>query len=575
MGDSSDLIGSSPGGASSSPFAKVNASPMSVTAPALLENSSLMSVSSMGPQAEPTPPSSQHPDNASPTSLVQYAGPDTPPSNNMEVEKTEPICMYIPNCDTGSTLRKAVSHIFGRNKMCTRLIPEHIWVFYCRKHYQRSRYRNPMEYAKLQCDLVQKQIRAIREWSDNNKKNGLPGEVIDWELAVRKREAKRLSEKKAASRKRTASAAFADSSDEGEDGGREPSTAVPAWLVAQCRKGYSTKEVLKIFYQLHEQILNDVHNCFPDIEILPNITVDTNGPKESKGYNKRGVGGHKRSQSLGVGRSSTYNSVDYRMSQPIDYSGDRRMSQLALWGSPARGVGLAYDSYDNTPSQKRSRPNEVDERGLPVLSRSRMGMGGERPVEARRMQLPHRPGFPSIDEHEAGEYYAQAPIYHQQPLPAPTPQRLGGQSMAAHLETNPEYAYGARHPTHQRSYSEMGSMHDRAFQPVPAAQHEPVGYSYHPPINRQEQNHSRASSYMATNETRTQLPRPGYGHSRHQSMPMAQHHYQGYSMHGSRDSQPPQFKGYSQGYAQGQNTLPPVTRIAEPENIHQVFAARR
>lgn len=203
-------------------------------------------------------------------------------------------CMYIPNCDTGSQLRKAISHIFGRNKMCTRLIPQHIWVHYCRKHYQRSRYRNPKEYAKLQCDLVQKQIRAIREWSNANVQNGAAGTVKDWGLAVRKREQKRLDDITASGRKRTASAAFEQDSGD-EDGGHGlsavPATAVPSWLLGLCGKGYSTDAILDIFSRLHTEILNDEMPCFPDIEILPNIVVDQDEAKSPKGYAKRGSGG--------------------------------------------------------------------------------------------------------------------------------------------------------------------------------------------------------------------------------------------------------------------------------------------
>jgi len=154
------------------------------------------------PKAEPTPPSSHHPDHASPRTL-NHPAPDTPPTAS-EAENQPVVCMYIPNCDTGSQPRKAISHIFGRNKMCTRLIPQSVWVHYCRKHYQRSRYRNPKEYAKLQCDLVQQQIRRVHDWSLANMKNGAPGIVQDWGLAVRKREQKRLDDLGGAKRKRSA-----------------------------------------------------------------------------------------------------------------------------------------------------------------------------------------------------------------------------------------------------------------------------------------------------------------------------------------------------------------------------------
>ncbi|PVH85295.1 hypothetical protein DL98DRAFT_409665, partial [Cadophora sp. DSE1049] len=261
----------------------------------------------MGPRGEPTPPSSLHPDRHSPTNIPNYAPPATPPQNHGEdLASDQILCMYIPNCDTGSQLRKAISHIFGRNKMCTRLIPARVWVHYCRKHYQRSRYRNPKEYAKLQCDLVQTQIRRVHEWSLENSSRGLPGVVQDWGLAVRKREQKRLDEMNGSKKRNIAAFENSDDEDGTDLNGRGsnilPATAVPDWLLERCGKGYSTQEILQIFNQLHTQILDDTMPCFPDIEILPNIVVDSDDPKSPKGYTKRTVvgGGHKRAQSLGI-----------------------------------------------------------------------------------------------------------------------------------------------------------------------------------------------------------------------------------------------------------------------------------
>ncbi|KAK8086440.1 hypothetical protein PG994_001414 [Apiospora phragmitis] len=44
------------------------------------------------------------------------------------------------------------------------------WAHVCRKHYQSSRYRNAQERAKIQCELVQKQIQRVQSWSDDNKR---------------------------------------------------------------------------------------------------------------------------------------------------------------------------------------------------------------------------------------------------------------------------------------------------------------------------------------------------------------------------------------------------------------------
>ena len=467
-------------------------------------------------------------------------------------------CMYIPNCDTGSQLRKAISHIFGRNKMCTRLIPQHIWVHYCRKHYQRSRYRNPKEYAKLQCDLVQKQIRAIREWSNANVQNGAAGTVKDWGLAVRKREQKRLDDITASGRKRTASAAFEQDSGD-EDGGHGlsavPATAVPSWLLGLCGKGYSTDAILDIFSRLHTEILNDEMPCFPDIEILPNIVVDQDEAKSPKGYAKRGSGGggggggHKRSQSLGVGNmKSNY------------YAGDRRMSQPG----PSGQDGFQYGG----PSQKRQRGYEMgtmdsQDRLLPPFQRSRLS---ERAIETGRRTQPlaHRPVYPSINEHD--DSYGSPHVY-QHHLPAPTPQRLPGHSMAAHLETNNEY-YSARRPIHQRSQSDMSFARPSSYSPSPSMQ---SGLQENP-------GHIGRTYAAATYQHQQPEPSMHYAdsrlnhaarHSRHQSTPIAQP-YRAQSM---RDPQPSS-SGY--GYAQDGNTLPALSsRISESPQVQALYSARR
>ncbi|KAK4236862.1 hypothetical protein C8A03DRAFT_35208 [Achaetomium macrosporum] len=38
----------------------------------------------------------------------------------------------------GGPTRKGMSHFFGRNKNCTRAIPQHVWLTFCRKDCRRS-----------------------------------------------------------------------------------------------------------------------------------------------------------------------------------------------------------------------------------------------------------------------------------------------------------------------------------------------------------------------------------------------------------------------------------------------------
>ena len=507
----------------------------------------------LGPMAEPTPPSSQHPDHASPTSPPTYATPNTPPTLAPVVATQTIVCMYIPNCDTGSQMRKAISHIFGRNKMCTRLIPQHVWVHYCRKHYQRSRYRNPKEYAKLQCDLVQNQIRRIHAWSEDNASRGSrSGIVQDWSLAVRKREQKRIDDlerKESNKRKRPVANAEDDDEDE-EELGRKPATAVPKWLQDKCHKQrYSTQQVLEIFNELHREILSDNNtNTFPDLEILPNIIVDTEEPKSPKGYAKRSSvpPTHRRSQSLGVVASS----------------------QPPVWGDEP--------SMHDPPSQKRRRPNTdgddgFAERDFPHFARSRVV---QRPMEGgRRMQhLAHRPMYTHMEEHhECREaqprdgYYPHSPSAFQVPLPAPTPLRNPGYPLATRLENGGDI----RRPMHGRSQSEVGpfihgppsyarSPSDHLLPNGDVGPYHGKGHPVH-----HDYGYTPSTSRPPMSDMRQYTP----GHGRHQSTPMM---HPPYSPPGPAYHQP--LPMYAPPH---RSPLPPVLRISEGEKTREMYSDRR
>jgi hypothetical protein len=412
------------------------------------------SLSTVGPRGEPTPPLSHHPDHPSPNDdNPAFPAPDTPPTTQSE---TDVSCMFVTACNTGSQLRKAISHILGRNKLCTRQIPKEIWVHFCRKHYQRSRYRNPKEYSKLQCDLVQKQIRRIHDWSRNNAACGRPGIVIDWELTIRKREQKRLDELSSTGRKRR-STTF-DQKEDNDDNEDDHSaiaanhrsshvlTAVPQWLLDCCRKGYTTREILEVFNRLHTEILADRIAHFPDIEILPNITSDE-APMSPTSYTERNataVATHRRTQSLGM--------ATLQSTSPSPIS--RSIRHGSVWSE---------ENFQSYPQEKRRRSNgrteeTFDERDI---SRSRHSEGSN-DTGRRIPQFTHRPVFPDIRENHYEEQYGEShyigsPSSYQAPLPAPTPQQSNGHSMAAQLENN-GYAQVARRSVHSRSQSDIGGF---------------------------------------------------------------------------------------------------------------------
>lgn len=50
--------------------------------------------------------------------------------------------LLVSTCPANSgDHREVVSHIFGRNKACTRDLANDLWIYWCRKHYQRLKYR--------------------------------------------------------------------------------------------------------------------------------------------------------------------------------------------------------------------------------------------------------------------------------------------------------------------------------------------------------------------------------------------------------------------------------------------------
>ncbi|KAG0154240.1 hypothetical protein PDIDSM_1620 [Penicillium digitatum] len=89
-------------------------------------------------------------------------------------------CQMHPSPD-GMHYRKVVSHVFGRNKAVTKLFPLGVWVHYCRKHYQRARYRAD-QWPFTQCDLLLESLSRMEHWDG----------VDSFELILRRREQVRV-----------------------------------------------------------------------------------------------------------------------------------------------------------------------------------------------------------------------------------------------------------------------------------------------------------------------------------------------------------------------------------------------
>lgn len=181
-------------------------------------------------------------------------------------QEEEPQCMFVDDCQTGSQLRKAISHLFGRNKACTLRIPKHVWVYYCRKHYQRIRYRNAKTYPLNQMHLVKMQITRLQEWSENNRRQGSGPYIRLWTLTLRKREQNRLDKE-------------GGPVDERDDDALEAQTgsAAPEWVIHRLGTGYTTEQMLEVAERLYQEIKDEILTRVPEIEFLPDIVEPDGG----------------------------------------------------------------------------------------------------------------------------------------------------------------------------------------------------------------------------------------------------------------------------------------------------------
>ncbi|KAF3760813.1 hypothetical protein M406DRAFT_73274 [Cryphonectria parasitica EP155] len=330
-----------------------------------------------------------------------------------------------------SSLRKAISHIFGRNKLCTKSIPAHIWVHYCRKHYQRSRYRNATDYALRQVDLVLLQVTKVQEWSDDNvkcKRRGA-GVLKHWTLQARKREAKRLQDTE--SRKRR----YAEEEDDDPSLG-SVGTAIPIWLQPRLNQDYDTTHMLEIVEEIKVHMTNGEITQIPDIEILPEITTDGNESRPRTTVRRSSsAGGHRKTQ------SEAY----------------RTPPAMGAYSNSSR-IGLF--AQDN--KRMRSGPYSLSMQNLP--HRPVMGMSQPQPYS---YQFPQNNAFATIAENQADHSYWNGGYSSNSVLPQPVHQRSGAVPNLDHNAIQEQqqspYAPQGRPSMHARSMSENPGLRTNEY----------------------------------------------------------------------------------------------------------------
>lgn len=312
-------------------------------------NSSVDSIARRGntiPFARPSVETPQ--EEASNGSLDAPAKVDTDGATSKEPEA---YCMFVKNCDTGSQLRKAISHLFGRNKACTLRIPKHVWVYYCRKHYQRVRYRNAKTYPLNQMELVKLQIQRLQSWSEENKVAGNGPFIRLWTLSLRKREQNRIERK------------------DRPAGSRSEVVGVPKWLLERVGTGYTTVDMLEVADKLYAEIQSGHLSQIPEVEFLPDIV------ESSSEANK--VARRRKS-------SSNVRTPKRKTSEESDAM-HRHSEELAFRDFYRRPS--SYDGYEDlaSPLGKRLRVAH-SERSLPSLADAISYDANHRPVGHARAQ---------------------------------------------------------------------------------------------------------------------------------------------------------------------------------------------
>ena len=169
-----------------------------------------------------------------------------------EESKSGERCFFMSDCILKSPERKTISHFFGRNKACTQAIPNAVWVPYCRRHYQRSRYRNITKFANVQLELIRIVVNNFETW----------GGVENFEVILRKRAAQAMAREDKLHK-------------ELQPGGRtdphegQSTTWKERWLVPYLGKNKSFEDVYKILDRIDAFAREHNLENPPEFEILP------------------------------------------------------------------------------------------------------------------------------------------------------------------------------------------------------------------------------------------------------------------------------------------------------------------
>ncbi|KAJ3462945.1 hypothetical protein MRS44_007731 [Fusarium solani] len=400
------------------------------------------------------------------------------------------ICMAVENCTTGSVPRKVISHLFGRNKVCTRRIPERVWVCMCRKHYQRMRYRKGADFSVTQIGMVYEQIVRMIFWSRGlesaNRVNQEAITIRSWTFSIRKRELKRLV----------------------DTNGRD---LVPRWIVQSLGDGKTHDEILDIVERLHHEIQQGILKDVPPVEFLPEV-VDayTNVPAQLSTHinressNEVDVSAINRSGRLGQLGEATESPISFVKDssplEPVQEEGSMSERSSEAFSSPTPPATFDDRQYGLRPghhNQQQADDAHSHTANYAFGARSPLVDPGMTAFADRRGSVPYydsqNPTQPSLN-HFGINYQLQAPASdprgsHDSMFHAPGTYAGGGQRgptdfvlidrPSSYLNTSEIMPQGG-YEMHPAGYGNLGTREAHGLYGTPGEYQTPPIYFNHP-----------------------------------------------------------------------------------------------
>ena len=166
-----------------------------------------------------------------------------------------------PNIENG---RKVISHLFGRNKICTRQIPERFFVICPRKMYQRTRSSAPSEWAFEQLKLLRSQVNEMEEW----------GQVRSWAIELKASQRQQIKQENAESAR---SATLNRNSQPQQSETR----CAERFLVPYLGRGKSFGYINGVIDMIEADLKRRAEDerKFPGVEFLPDIDIELYPPR--------------------------------------------------------------------------------------------------------------------------------------------------------------------------------------------------------------------------------------------------------------------------------------------------------